>query len=55
MALKEGERIITKKQAQNQNGYFTSEGKYLLSIWPRIYTSSACRENGHIIPCGPKI
>jgi len=26
----------SKKQAQNQNGYFTSERKYLVSIWPRI-------------------
>jgi len=50
MALKEGEQKIGEKQVQNQNGYFTSEGKYLLSIWPRIYMSSACRENRHIIP-----
>jgi len=50
MASKEGERIIAQKQAQNQNGYFTSEEKYLLSIWPRLHTSFACRENRLTIP-----
>jgi hypothetical protein len=37
MALKDGQQIIAQKQAQNHNGYFTSEGKYLLSIWLRTH------------------